>query len=191
MHEHVGCMIMHAWMLRSAGWLTTWRHDFTEADKTSEYWARNGSCSNICLWNSSFGDAVVWRHIKSIVEGREPYPIHRLVESKTFLIVLPSLDALMLSKLRISHLWSMLFACLFLFVFSSSHFCLDRPFEFSVHRGINSFRCPCFCLNCLCRLSIHRGAHFQLSELIHFYAFHYVFSFLPLTTDRTGERAFL
>ncbi len=33
---------------------------------------------------SSPGDAVVERRIKTIVEGREPYPIHRLVESKTF-----------------------------------------------------------------------------------------------------------
>ena len=59
------------------------------------------------------------------------------------------LDALLSSTLWISHLWSMLFACLllfllfFLFLFSS-HFCLDRLFGFSIHRGINSFQMPLF-----------------------------------------------
>jgi len=38
--------------------------------------------TNTC--ESSPGDAVVERRIKTIVEGRELYPIHRLVESKTF-----------------------------------------------------------------------------------------------------------
>ena len=33
---------------------------------------------------SSLGDAVDERRIKTIVEGREPYPIHRLAESETF-----------------------------------------------------------------------------------------------------------
>jgi len=60
------------------------------------------------------------------------------------------------------------FACFFLFslFLSSSHFCLDRPFGFSIHRGIVFFYfiCPYFCLNCLRRLSIHRGAHFCLSR---------------------------
>jgi len=37
-------------------------------------------------------------------------------------------------------------ACFFSFFsfFSSSHFCLDRPFGFSIHREINSFRMPLF-----------------------------------------------
>ena len=34
--------------------------------------------------SSSSGDAVVWRHIKTIVEGGEPYPVHRLAGSKAF-----------------------------------------------------------------------------------------------------------
>jgi len=46
MHDYA---CMNAW---SAWWLAICRHNFTEIDKTLEYWARNGSCSNICLWKS-------------------------------------------------------------------------------------------------------------------------------------------
>jgi len=114
-----------------------------------------------------FGDAVVRRRIETKAEGKELYSIPQLVESRTSLMAPSLLGALMLSTSWVSHLWSMLFACLLLFCllfFLSSHFCLDRPFGFSIHRGINSFHCPCFCMNCLCRLSIQRGAHFCLSR---------------------------
>jgi len=134
-------------------------------DKTLEYGARNGSCSNICLWKSPLEMLSFERRIETMAEGRELYPVHKLVDSRTFSVALSLLGALMLSTFWISHLWSMLFACLLLFCcFSSSHFCLDRPFGFSIHRGINSFHCPCFCLNRLWRLSIQRGAHFCLSR---------------------------
>jgi len=48
---------------------------------------------------SSPRGAVVERRIKTIVEGKEPYPIRKLVESRNLLMVLPLLDALMLSAL--------------------------------------------------------------------------------------------
>ena len=94
------------------------------------------------------------------------------------------------------------FACLFFFhfifsfFFSSSHFCLDRPFGFSTHRGIVFFMCPCFCLNCLLKVVNPSGCSFlpkppfrvfDLASIFIFHAFHSVFSFLPLTTDRYWE----
>jgi len=117
--------------------------------------------------SSSPGDAVIWRHIKTIVEDREPYPIHRLVESETcwWYCYCWTLYCRAHFGYRICGQCSFLFLffCMFVFVvfFLSSHFFLDRPFGFSIHRGINSFQMPLFfCLYCLWRLSIHRGAHF-------------------------------
>ena len=124
-----------------------------------------------------FGDVVIGRRIETMAEGKELYSIPQLVARRTFPTTLSWLGALMLSTLWLSHLWSMLFAFLPLFclslsflLFFLSHFCLNRPFGFSIHRGINSFHCPCFCLNCLRRLSIQRGAHFCLSRPFRFSA---------------------
>jgi len=114
--------------------------------------------------SSSSGDAVIWRHIKTIVEGRERYPVHRLAGSKIFWW--HYLYWTLYCRAHFGHRicgQCFLHVCFCLF-FLSSHFCLDRPFGFSIHRGIDSFHCPCFCLNCLWRLSIHRGAHFCLSR---------------------------
>ena len=64
----------------------------------------------------------------TIVEGRELYPIHKLVESRNLLMALSLLGALMLYTSQTSHLWSMLFACLLLFVFIVIVFFYIIPF---------------------------------------------------------------
>jgi len=96
--------------------------------------------------SSSSGDAVVWRHIKTIVEGREPHPIHRLVESKTFwwYCYCWTLYCRAHFGYRICGQCFLYVCFCFFFFFFPSHFCLDRPFGFSIHRGINSFQMPLF-----------------------------------------------
>ena len=71
-----------------------------------------------CACECSLGDAVVERRIKTIVEGRELYPIHKLVECRTLLMVLPLLGAFNAEHtLDIASVVNAFFACLFLFSF--------------------------------------------------------------------------
>ena len=149
--------------------------------------------------SSSSGDAVVWRHIKTIVEDREPYPVHRLAESETFwwYCYRWTLYCRAHAGYRICGqcFFYFLHVC-FCFFFSSSHFCLDRPFGFSIHRGINSFQMPLFLPELLLKVVNPSGCSFlpkppfrvfDLASIFIFHAFHSVFSFLPLTRPLLGR----
>jgi len=135
MHEHIRCMIMHVWMLWNAWWLAICRHNFAETDETLEYWAHNGSCSDIYLQQFLF------RGCSRLMIHRD----HRLKVGSCKIVEKNSLNGIAAcwsSHVNASDIASVVnaFACLFFiisfsFLFSSSHFCLDRPFGFSTHRG--------------------------------------------------------
>jgi len=72
------------------------------------------------------------------------YSVHRLAGSKTFWWYCYCWTLYCRAPFGYRICGQCFFACLLLFVFSSSHFCLDRPFGFSIHRGIDSFQMPLF-----------------------------------------------
>ena len=148
MHGHIGCMIMHVWMLWNAWWLAICRHDFAETDKTLEYWARSGSRSDLYLQKFLF-----W--------GCSRSKIHRDHRLKAWSCKIVEKDSLNdtaadwnchVNALDIaSAVNAFLHVCFLLFLFtsfsfflSSSHFCLDRPFGFSTHRGMVFSRASVF-----------------------------------------------
>ena len=146
MHEHVGCMIMHVWMLLNAWWLAICRQNSTGTDKSLEYWARNGSCSDIYL------QKVPLLGVPSFEDTSRPSlkaGSCKIVEKDSLNGIAACWNSHVKALGIASVVNAFLHVCFFIFfsfLFSSSHFCLDRPFRFSTHRGIVFFCCPCFLL---------------------------------------------
>ena len=136
-HEHIRSMIMHVWMLWNAWWLALYRHDFAETGKTLEYWARNGSRSDIYLQKFLFWGCRLFEDIpRPLLEAGNC----KIVEEDS----LNGIAACWNSHINTLDIASVVNAsCMFVFPFSflllSSHFCLDRPFGFSTHRGNKFF----------------------------------------------------
>ena len=117
--------------------------------------------------SSSSGDVVVWRHTKTIVEDRGSNPVYRLAGSKTFwwYCYCWTLYCRAHSGYRIcGQCFLHVRFCLFFFFYFFIPFLPGSPFRVFNPPEINSFHMPLSCLNCLWRLSIHRGAHFCLSR---------------------------
>ena len=83
------------------------------------------------------------------------------------------------------------FACLlfFIFHFSLSHFCLDRPFGFSIHRGIVFFVLPLFLLELPLKVVNPSGCSFlpkppfrvfDLASIVIFSCFSFCFFILAI-----------
>ena len=194
MHEHVRCMIMHVWMFWNAWWLAICRHNFAEIDETLECWARNGSRSDTYLQKFLF-----WGCRHSKIRRDRRWRQEAVKQFEWYCCLLEQSRKCFWH--RICGQCFCMFVVFFFFHFSSSHFCLDRPFGFSIHRGI-VFSCPCFLPELPLKVVNPSGCSFlpkppfrvfDLSSIFLFFihAFHSVFSFLPLTTDRSWEEGLL
>jgi len=159
---------MHVWMLGNAWWLAICRQDFAETDGTLEYWARNGSCFGPILAKVPLLEMPLFEDTSrpSLKAGS-----CKIVEKDS----LKGIAAYWNSYVNASDIASVAnaFACLLFFIsfFFISIFIIPflprSPFRVFGPPG-NSFLLPLFCLNCLWRLSIHRGAHFCLSRPFRF-----------------------
>jgi hypothetical protein len=127
--------------------LRFWQDSFIETDKTWEDWARSGSCHNIYTWKSSLERLTYLNHgwgqyITSHIQNlqkREPW--------KVLWYRSPLLGVSVLGKHWMFASMVNAFNIIFhSFIFHSfifqSHFCLNRPFGFSIHREYILFIAP-------------------------------------------------